>query len=174
MEASRDKFSKQESPMIYCGTWCAPIFDHDGFTDYALFRMPQMSGSKSDASANFLMAEGMMLSAKGSHQKEAAAWASFVVSDVMAVKFAEKLKVIPSNPKGIADVPGATEQYKWIAGDMASFSKAIAPLEDALEGSVAEAYLDQGAAILRGGTTPSGAMDKIRDAAVAAKKKLGR
>jgi hypothetical protein len=57
---------------------------------------------------------------------------------------------------------------------MASFSKAVAPLDDALAGSVAEAYLDQGAAVLNGGTTPSEAMDKIRDAAVAAKKKLGR
>jgi len=174
VEASRAMFSRQQSPMIYCGTWCAPIFDHDGFTDYALFRMPRMSGSKSDGSANFLMAEGMMLSAKGNHPKEAAAWASFVVSDAMAEKFAEKLKVIPSNPKLIANVPGATEQYKWIAGDMAGFSKAIAPLEAALEGSVAEAYLDQGAVVLKGSTTPSEAMDKIREAAVAAKKKLGR
>ena len=115
-----------------------------------------------------------MLSAKGNHPKEAAAWASFVVSDAMAEKFAEKLKVIPSNPKLIANVPGATEQYKWIAGDMAGFSKAIAPLEAALEGSVAEAYLDQGAVVLKGSTTPSEAMDKIREAAVAAKKKLGR
>jgi raffinose/stachyose/melibiose transport system substrate-binding protein len=174
MDASRAAFSRQQSPMIYCGTWCAPIFDHDGFTDYALFRMPRMSGSKSDDSANFLMAEGMMLSAKSSHPKEAAAWASFVVSDAMAEKFAEKLKVIPSNPKLIANVAGATEQYKWIASDMVSFSKAIAPLDDALESSVAEAYLDQGAAILNGSTTPSEAMDKIRDAALAAKKKLGR
>ena len=58
-QTSRTMFSSQDSPMIYCGTWCAAIFDKAGFTDYALFRMPPIKGTKSDAGANFLMPEGL-------------------------------------------------------------------------------------------------------------------
>jgi hypothetical protein len=39
---------------------------------------------------------------------------------------------------------------------------------------VSEAYLDAGVEILNGTATPQRAMDKIRAAAIAAKKKLGR
>ena len=39
-EATRSMFSAEQSPMIYCGTWCAGIFDAEGFTDYAMFRIP--------------------------------------------------------------------------------------------------------------------------------------
>jgi raffinose/stachyose/melibiose transport system substrate-binding protein len=47
-EATRAMFSSEQSPMIYCGTWCAAIFDADGFTDYALFRMPAIKDGKGD------------------------------------------------------------------------------------------------------------------------------
>jgi len=160
--------------MIYCGTWCAAIFDKAGFTDYALFRMPPIKGTKSDAGANFLMPEGLMVAAKSKHPKEAVAWASFIVSDAMAAKLAEKLKVIPSNPRLIAQVPNSTEQYRWMAADMAGFTKAIIPLDVLLENSVSEAYLDAGVEILNGTATPQQAMDKIRAAALTAKKRLGR
>jgi raffinose/stachyose/melibiose transport system substrate-binding protein len=173
-QASRTMFSSQESPMIYCGTWCAAIFDKAGFIGHALFRMPPIKGTKSDAGANFLMAEGLMVAAKSRHPKEAVAWASFIASDAMAAKLAERLKVIPSNPKLIVQVPGTTEQYRWMAADMAGFSKAVVPLDVLLATSVSEAYLDSGMEILNGTATPQQAMDKIRAAAIAAKKKLGR
>ena len=54
--------------------------------------------------ANFLVPEGYMVSAKTKHPKEAVEWASFVVSDDMAAKFAETLKVIPSNAKEVGTI----------------------------------------------------------------------
>jgi raffinose/stachyose/melibiose transport system substrate-binding protein len=173
-EATRAMFSAEQSPMIYCGTWCAAIFDKDGFTDYALFRMPGIKGGKGDPKANFLVPEGYMVSAKTKHPKEAVEWASFVVSDAMGAKFAEKLKFIPSNPKKIDTVGGTTEQYKWIVQDVSSFSKGINVLDVLLENSVSEAYLNEGVEILNGTATPQQAMEKIRAAAIAAKKKLGK
>ena len=74
-------FSSEQSPMIYCGTWCAGIFDADGFTDYAMFRMPAVKGGKGDANANFLVPEGLMISAKTKHPQEAVDLLSFLVSD---------------------------------------------------------------------------------------------
>jgi raffinose/stachyose/melibiose transport system substrate-binding protein len=102
----------EQSPMIYCGTWCAAIFDKDGFTDYAMFRMPAVKGGKGDPNANFLVPQGYMVSAKTKHPKEAVEWASFVVSDAMGAKFAEKMKMIPSNAKQVGQITSTTEQFK--------------------------------------------------------------
>jgi raffinose/stachyose/melibiose transport system substrate-binding protein len=173
-EASRAMFSSEQSPMIYCGTWCAGIFDADGFTDYAMFRMPGVKGGKGDVKANFLVPEGYMISSKTKYPKEAIEWASFVVSDEMGKKFAELLKMIPSNSNKVAELTGATEQFKWIAQDVGSFSKGISVLDVLLENSVSEAYLNDGVEILNGTKTPEQAMEHIRGVALEAKKKLGR
>ena len=173
-EASRSMFSAGQSPMIYCGTWCAGIFDADGFTDYAYFRMPAIAGGKGDPNANFLVPEGLMVSSKTKHPKEAVEWASFLVSDDIAAKFAELLKYIPSNPAKVDSIQGTTEQYKWVVKDVASFSKGINVLDVLLENSVSEAYLNDGVAILNGTITPQAAMADIRAVALEAKKKLGK
>ena len=52
--------------------------------------------------------------------------------------------------------------------------RAINVLDVLLENSVSEAYLNEGVEILNGTATPQQAMEKIRAAAVAAKKKLGK
>ena len=173
-EASRSMFSAEQSPMIYCGTWCAGIFDKDGFTDYAYFRMPGIKGGKGDANANFLVPEGLMISSKTKHPKEAVEWASFLVSDEAAAKFAGLLKFIPSNPTKIDTVENTTEQYKWVVKDVASFSAGINVLDVLLDNSISEAYLNDGVEILNGTKTPAQAMEHIRTVALEAKKKLGK
>ena len=97
-EASRSMFAAQVSPMIYCGTWCEPIFHTEGFDDFAMFRFPAVEGGKGDPSAGFLVPQGLMVSSKTQHPEEAVAWASFLVSDEMAAKFAEYLGAIPPTP----------------------------------------------------------------------------
>lgn len=173
-EASRSMFSAGQSPMIYCGTWCAGIFDADGFTDYAYFRMPAIKGGKGDANANFLVPEGLMISSKTKHPKEAVEWASFLVSDEAAAKFAGLLKFIPSNPTKIDTVENTTEQYKWVVKDVASFSAGINVLDVLLDNSISEAYLNDGVEILNGTKTPAQAMEHIRSVALEAKKKLAK
>ena len=72
-----------------------------------MFRMPAVEGGKGDPDANFLVPEGLMVSAKTKHPEEAVDWASFLVSDDMAAKFAEiSRSAIPSNPKQIDQVEG--------------------------------------------------------------------
>ena len=88
-EATRSMFAAQVSPMIYCGTWCANIFIGEGFDNFAMFRFPAVEGGKGDPGAGFLVPQGLMVSAKTQHPAEAVAWASFLVSDEMAAKFAE-------------------------------------------------------------------------------------
>ncbi len=149
--------------MIYCGTWCAAIFDKDGFTDYAMFRMPGIKGGKGDPNANFLVPEGYMVSSKTKHPKEAVEWASFVVSDDMAAKFAEKLKMIPSNAEeGRHRSRARPSSSSGSSRTSSSFSKGINVLDVLLENSVSEAYLNDGVEILNGTTTPEQAMAKIR------------
>ena len=116
--------------------------------------MPAITGGKGDPNANFLVPEGLMVSAKTKHPKEAVEWASFLVSDDIAAKFAELLKYIPSNPAKVDSIQGTTDQYKWVVKDVGSFSNGINVLDVLLENSVSEAYLNDGVAILNGTMTP--------------------
>jgi raffinose/stachyose/melibiose transport system substrate-binding protein len=169
-EATRSMFASQVSPMIYCGTWCANIFIGEGFDNFAMFRFPAVEGGKGDPGAGFLVPQGFMVSAKTKHPAEAAAWASFLVSDEMAAKFAEAMGAIPSNPKLIDTVKG-TEQYKWIVNDIAAATGSVMVLDVLLEASVSNAYLDAGVEILNGTKTPEQAMEFIRGVALEAKAK---
>lgn len=169
-EATRSMFASQVSPMIYCGTWCANIFMSEGFDNFAMFRFPGIAGGKGDPGAGFLVPQGLMISSKSQHAAEAVEWASFLVSDAMAAKFAELLGAIPSNAKLIDTVEG-TEQYKWMVNDIAAATGSVMVLDVLLEASVANAYLDAGVEILNGTKTPQQAMDDIRAAALAAKAK---
>ena len=170
-ESTRSMFSAQVSPLIYCGTWCANIFVNEGFSDFAMFRMPGIEGGAGDPGAGFLVPSGNQVSAATEHPEEAVAWASFLVSDEIAVLFAEMIGAIPSNPTLIDTVEG-TEQYKWISSDMANASGAVNVLDVLLEASVANAYLDAGVEVLNGTKTPQEAMDDIRAVALEAKSAL--
>ena len=172
-EATRSMFSSQVSPMIYCGTWCANIFISEGFSNFAMFRFPGVEGGKGDPGAGFLVPQGLMVAAKTANADIAKKWASYVVSDEMAAKFAENLGALVSNAKLIDQVPG-TEQYKWIVGDVAAATGSVMVLDVLLEASVSNAYLDAGVEILNGTKTPAQAMEYIRGVALEAKKKMGQ
>ncbi len=171
-EATRAMFSSGIAPIIFCGSWCAGIFDDDGFRDYALFRFPPVEGGASDGDSNMVIPEGVQISAKTKHPEEAVAWASFLVSGESSLERAKVMKQLPSNAERIADLEGATEQFKWIATDMASLGGSFNVLDVLLEASVANAYLDIGVEILNGTKTPDEAVAAIREVALEAKKKM--
>ncbi len=171
-EISRAMFSAGASPMIYCGSWCAGIFDGDGFTDYGMFRMPAMADGTGDASTNFVLVQGYQVSAKTEHPEETVAWLSHLVSAETALAFAETQQRLPSNPELLESSDSFSGQFKWIAADVSSVSAPINVLDVLLENSVSEAYLDAGVEILNGTMTPDEAMAKIRDTALEAKAKL--
>jgi raffinose/stachyose/melibiose transport system substrate-binding protein len=169
-EATRSMFAAEVSPMIYCGTWCPKIFSDEGYSDFAMFRFPAIEGGAGDPGAGFLTPQGYMVSTKSAHPEEAVDWINFLVSDEMAAKSAEVLGVIPSNPT-LIDAIDATDQYKWIANDIAESTGAVMVLDVLLDASVANAYLDAGVEVLNGTKTPQQAMDMIRAVALEAKAK---
>lgn len=170
-EATRSMFASQVSPLIYCGTWCANIFMTEGFSNFAMFRFPEVEGGKGDPGAGFLVPQGLMVSSKTTNADIAKEWVSFVVSDEMAAKFAEELGALVSNAKLIDQVPG-TDQYKWIVADVAAATGSVMVLDVLLEASVSNAYLDAGVEILNGTKTPAQAMEYIRGIALEAKAKM--
>jgi raffinose/stachyose/melibiose transport system substrate-binding protein len=172
-EASRSMFAAEVSPMIFCGTWCMAIFDAEGFRDYALFRFPPMEGGASDGSTNMVVPQGLQISAKTKHPEEAVAWASFLVNAEMSALFAEMRGALPSNAEKVAEIENATDQFKWVANDVASLSAGFNVLDVLLEASVANAYLDAGVEVLNGTKTPEQAMADIRAVALEAKAKTG-
>ena len=168
-EATRSMFAAQVSPMIYCGTWCAAIFNAEGYDGYRMFRFPMVEGGAGDPGGQFLVPQGMMVSAKSANPDLAAEWVNFIVSDEQAANFAKYLGAIPSNPALIDTVEG-TEQYKWILNDVAQVTEPVMVLDVLLEASVSNAYLDAGVEILNRTMTPEQAMQKIREVALEAKR----
>ena len=136
-EVSRTMFSAEISPMIFCGTWCMSIFDNDGFTDYEMFRFPPIEGAPSDGSTNMVVPQGLQISAKTEHPEEAVAFASFLVTPEISKLYAEMRGAIPSNAELVPEME-ATEQFKFVAEDIASLSEAYNVLDVLLEGAVAE------------------------------------
>lgn len=169
-EASRSMFAAQVSPMIYCGTWCANIFVTEGYDGFQMFRFPTVEGGAGDPGGQFLVPQGLMVSAKSENPELAAEWISFLVSDEQAASFARYIGGIVSNPALIDTVEG-TEQYKWMVEDVAQATESVNVLDVLLEASVANAYLDAGVEILNRTKTPEQAMQMIREAALAAKAK---
>ena len=167
-EVSRSMFSSEVSPMIFCGSWCAGIFDSEGYTDYAMFRFPPVEGGASDGNSNMVVPEGLQVWSQTEHPAEAVAWISHLVSPEVAVMRAEMLGALPSNA-AMLDQAEATEQFKWIAADTASLAVQFNVIDVEVEASVANAYLDAGTEILNGTMTPEQAMESIRAAALAAK-----
>jgi len=171
-ELTRAMFSSGASPMIYCGSWCAGIFDDEGFDGYAMFRMPAIEDGTGTADTNFVLTQGYQVAAQTEHPEETVKWLSFLVSPEMGKAYAEAVGSIPSNPALLGESDQLTDQFKWIAEDISSVSAPINVLDVLLENSVSEAYLDAGVEILNGTMTPKEAMDKIRKTAIEAKTKI--
>lgn len=167
-EASRSMFAAQVSPMIYCGTWCANIFIAEGYDGFEMFRFPAIEGGAGDPGGQFLVPQGLMVSASSENPELAAEWISFLVSDEQAANFARHIGGIVSNPTLIDTVEG-TEQYKWMVNDVAEATESVNVLDVLLEASVANAYLDAGVEVLNRTKTPEEAMQQIRAAALEAK-----
>ena len=145
------------------------IFDGEGYTDYALFRFPPVEGGASDGNSNMVVPQGLQVAAVTAHPAEAVAWISFLTSPEQGAKFAEMRGALPSDPSMLNTVTTATEQFKWVAADMASLAVQYNVIDVEVEASVANAYLDAGVEILNGTMTPAQAMESIRAAARAAK-----
>ncbi len=171
-ELTRAMFSSGAAPMIYCGSWCAGIFDQDGFRDYAMFRMPAVEGGTGSADTNFVLVQGYQVSVQTDNAEETVKWLSHLVSPEMAKSYAEIMSRVPSNPALLGESDLLTDQFKWIANDVSSVAAPINVLDVLLENSVSEAYLDAGVEVLNGTMTPQEAMDKIRETALQAKANL--
>ena len=87
----------------------------------------------------------------------------------MSKLFAEMRGALPSNPALIAEAK-VSDQFKWIAADMASLKTQFNVIDVEVEASVANAYLDAGVEILSATKTPEQAIEAIRAAAQAAPK----
>ncbi|WP_226781519.1 ABC transporter substrate-binding protein [Oceaniglobus trochenteri] len=168
-ELSYVMFSTQAAPMIYCGSWCAGIFDGDGFTDYAMFRMPPVEGGKGADGTNFVIIQGYQVSAKSKHPEETVKWLSFLVTPESGRGYAEAMSRVPSNPSGLEESESLTDSFKWIANDVASVTAPINVLDVLLDNNVSEAYLNAGVEVLNGSKTPQEAMDSVRQTALEVK-----
>lgn len=172
-EISRTMFSSEASPMIYCGSWCAGIFDSEGFTDYAMFRFPSVEGGRGDPNTNFVITQGHQVSAASEHPEEAVRFLSFLSTPEVGARYAEMTTQLPANPALLESAQGLTEQFKWIANDVSTVSAQVNVLDVLLENAVSEAYLNAGVEILNGTLTPEEAMEGIRQTALEAKQRLG-
>lgn len=167
-EASRSMFAAQVSPMIYCGTWCGNIFNSEGFEGFKMFGFPAIADGAGDPGGQFLVPQGLMVSAKSENPDLAAQWISFLVTDQQAANYAGQVGGIVSNPTLIETVE-ATDHYKFFVSDIAQATESVNVIDVLLDAAVANAYLDAGVEVLNRTKTPAEAMEHIRSVALDAK-----
>lgn len=173
-EIARATFYTGKSAMTFCGTWCLGIMNSNGFEGkYGNFRFPRIAGGKGNQ--NFVISgpTGLQVSSKTQNKEAAFGFLAFVASQAAQSRMLSETQRIPTNPaavKGLKLEPA-------LAGVIADLGRAAGTtlwLDSAVEAGISDTYQNVIQEVLNGTKTPQQAMVAVREAALEAKKKLGR
>ena len=173
-EIARATFYSGKAAMTFCGTWCLGIMDSNGFKGkYGNFRFPRMEGGKGNQGYVISGPSGLQISAKSTNKEVATDFLAYFISVKPQARMVETTNRIPANP---AAVKGLTLEPALAAviADLGKASGSVLWLDSAVESGVSDAYLNMIQEVLNGTKTPQQAMETVREAALVAKKKLGR
>ena len=173
-EIARATFYSGKAAMTFCGTWCLGIMDSNGFKGkYGNFRFPKIEGGKGNQAYVISGPSGLQISAKSTNKEAATDFLAYFISVKAQARMVETTNRIPANP---AAVKGLTLEPALAAviADLGKASGSVLWLDSAVESGVSDAYLNMIQEVLNGTKTPQQAMESVREAALVAKKKLGR
>ena len=173
-EIARATFYSGKAAMTFCGTWCLGIMDSNGFKGkYGNFRFPKIEGGKGNQGYVISGPSGLQISAKSTNKEVATDFLAYFISVKPQARMVETTNRIPANP---AAVKGLTLEPALAAviADLGKASGSVLWLDSAVESGVSDAYLNMIQEVLNGTKTPQQAMETVREAALVAKKKLGR
>lgn len=173
-EIARATFYTGKSAMTFCGTWCLGIFNSNGFTGkYATFRFPRIEGGKGNQGYVISGPTGLQVSAKSANKEAATAFLTYVVSLEAQARLISETQRIPANTAAVKGLK-IDAALSAVITDLGKAAGSTLWLDSAVESGVSDAYQNAIQEVLNGTKTPQRAMEGVREAALEAKKKLGR
>lgn len=172
-EIARAMFYTEQTAMTYCGTWCVGIMEANDFGDeFALFRMPDIEDGRGNQ--NYVLAApiGVQISSRSQHTDEAARFLEYFVSEASQRVWLDVSGRLPSHPDAVSE-DIASDTVMWIVSDLATADGTVMWLDQVLEASIANVYLNSIQEVLGGTMTPEQAAQEIRRQALTVKERLG-
>ena len=161
-EVSRTMFATDLAAMTFCGSWCPPMFDDQGFAGrYSDFPFPRIEGAEGDQDGVLVGAIGYQV-AEASEEREAALeFLSFLTSPEMAALRARMIGRIPSNNAALEE--GDLQPVAAELLDMATAAPvSVPPLNTIVETSVSDVILKSGQDLVAGTVDPAGFIEQVR------------
>ncbi len=173
-EIARATFYTGKSAMTFCGTWCLGMMDANGFKDkYATFRFPKIEGGKGNQDYVISGPTGLQVSSKSNNKAAAVAFLAYVVSVKPQARLVSETQRIPTNPAAVKGLE-LDPTLAAVIADLGSADGSTLWLDSAVESGISDAYQNVIQEVLNGTKTPQQAIAVVREAALTAKKKLGR
>ena len=164
-EVSRTMFATDLAAMTFCGSWCPPMFDDQGFEGrYGMFPFPRIEGAEGDQDGVLVGAIGYQVSEASEEREAALDFVSFLTSPEMAALRARMIGRIPSNNAALEE-----GDLQPVAADLLAMAVAapvsVPPLNTIVETSVSDVILKSGQDLVAGTIDPAGFMDRVRQQA---------
>jgi raffinose/stachyose/melibiose transport system substrate-binding protein len=173
-EIARATFYTGKAAMTFCGTWCLGIMDSNGFKGkYGNFRFPRIEGGKGNQGYVISGPTGLQVSAKSNNKEAATAFLAYFTSVKPQARMVSSTNRIPVNPAAVKGLE-LDPALGAVITDLGKASGSTLWLDSAVESGISDAYQNMIQEVLNGTKTPQQAMEVIREAALVAKKKLGR
>ena len=166
---SRTMFATELAAMTFCGSWCPPIFDEQGFEGrYSAFPFPAVEGGRGDQDGALVGTQGFQV-AEASQNKEAAVkLMSWLMSPEMQALQARTAGQLPANASALEDgdmPPVSVDLLQRVSEVPVS----VPPLDTIVETSVSDVILKSGQDLAAGTITPAEFMERVRAQALDAK-----
>ncbi|WP_308918010.1 ABC transporter substrate-binding protein [Jannaschia sp. LMIT008] len=161
-EVGRTMFATELAAMNFCGSWCPPMFDDQGFAGrYSMFPFPRIEGAEGDQDGVLVGAVGYQVSEASDEREAALKFVSHLLSPEMAALRARMIGRIPSNNAALED--GDLAPMAAALLDMATSAPvSVPPLNTIVETSVSDVILKSGQDLVAGTITPAEFMDRVR------------
>ncbi|WP_226781353.1 ABC transporter substrate-binding protein [Oceaniglobus trochenteri] len=167
-EVSRAMFASDLAAMTFCGSWCPPQFDEQGFEGrYSPFHFPAIEGAGGVQDGILVGASGYQISAASKYPEESMRFLSFMNEPEQQALMVEMVGQLPANGSMVPeDLLGAANTR--LLQMIAESSVSSPPLNTVMETTVSDVTLKSGQDLVNGTITPEDFMQRVRDAAVKA------
>ena len=168
---SRTMFAQELAAMTFCGSWCPPIFDEQGFAGkYSAFPFPAVEGGRGDQAGGLVGTQGFQVAEASQDREAAIELMSWLLSPEMQALQARTAGQLPANASALSD-GDLPEVSVDLLNRVAQLPVSVPPLNTIVETSVSDVILKSGQDLAAGTVTPAEFMEHVRAQAVTAQQR---
>ncbi len=166
---SRTMFATDLAAMTFCGSWCPPIFNEQGFEGrYSAFDFPAVEGGRGNQDGTLVGTQGFQVAAASENREAAIKLMSWLLSPEMQALQARTAGQLPANASALQDGDLPAESVALL-DKVAEAPVSVPPLNTIVETSVSDVILKSGQDLTAGTITPAEFMERVRAQALDAK-----